>query len=227
MEAVIVIGILGVFALIMLGVWYWSDTAQLRRSLREAPRVSIAEAPEGALVRLHGRVVDGESLQAPLTGRRCVYYVALVEERRQSGKSHHWVVRIRETRGVPFVIDDGTGRALVDPTQAQIDVEFDSNERSGTFDDPTPTERAFLDRHSVKGEGWVFNKTLRYREGVFEVGEQIAVRCLPVREPDPEGVGASRGYRDAPPTRLRVGGSADHPILLSDAREITEAPTAS
>ncbi len=209
--------------MVIFAGWYWSEIPKIRRALRGARHVSIAEAPEGAVVRLQGRVMAGETLESPLIGRRCVYYLVLVEERVSSGKSSSWRVRIRESRGVPFVIDDGTGRALVDPSGARVDVDLDITQRSGTFDDPTPTELAFLERHGMKSTGWLLNKSLRYREGVFEVGEAIAVMCQPVREPDPDAVAAVAGYRDGPPTRLRAGGSADHPILLSDARDVTQA----
>lgn len=67
-----------------------------------------------------------------------------------------------------------------------------------------------------------YNKGLRFREGVFEIGELIAVLCQPVREPDLEATPDEAGYRDGPPTRLRVGGSAQSPILLSGARDLQQ-----
>jgi hypothetical protein len=201
--------------------WYWSAATRIRRALRGAKPMSIADAPEGAVVRLDGRVLDGETLEAPLTGRRCVYYLAIVEEFVAGSTPDSWRELAREARGVSFVIEDGTGRAIVDPDGALVDVEIDRTASSGTFDEPTAAQAAFLARRDVKLSGWSAGKTLRYREGVFEIGEPIAVMCRPVREPDP---GASRevGYRDAPGTRLRVGGSARYPILLSDARELRQ-----
>jgi hypothetical protein len=201
--------------------WYWSDAARIRRALRDARPASIAAAPEGEVVRLDGRVLEGETVEAPLTGRRGVYYVAIVEEEDGSG---HWRERAREAGGVAFTIDDGTGRAIVDPAGARIDVDLDSETASGTLDDPTAKEQAFLERHGLKATGWIFNKKLRYREGVFEVGERIAVMCQPVREPEPSTSSWEVGYRDAPPTRLRIGGSSRYPILLSDACRVTRPP---
>jgi hypothetical protein len=221
MDALFVILFLGVI-LMAFAFWYWLDANPIRHALGEAKQVSIAEAPENAVVRIVGQVVEGETLVAPLTGRRCVYYVATLEEYRSSGR-FGWNERVREIRGVQFAVDDGTGRAIVDPTGALIDVDIDTTTRSGTFDDPTPMEVAFLERHGLKGTDWIFNKKLRYREGVFEVGEPITVMCQPVREPDPDAASRAAGYRDGSPTRLRVGGSAKYPILLSDARDITHA----
>jgi hypothetical protein len=203
--------------------WYSSATARLRRALRRANHVSIADAPEGAVVRLDGRVVEGEILEAPLTGRRCVYYVAIVEEFQAGSTPDSWRELAREARGVQFAIEDGSGRAIVDPDAARVDVDLDRTSRSGTFEEPTAAQMAFLEHQGVKLTGWSFNRTLRYREGVFEVGEPVAVMCRPVREPDPGAASGEVGYRDAPGTRLRVGGSAKHPILLSDSRDLTAA----
>jgi hypothetical protein len=205
--------------------WYWSEAAKIRRLLRSARRVAIADAPEGSLVRLQGRVVGGDTLQAPLTGRRCVYYYVVVDERVSDSDSGSWRGRIRESRGVPFVIDDGTGHALIDPTHARADVELDVTLRSGTFSDPdpTPSQLALLTRHEVETKGWLFNKTLRYREGVLAVGESIAILCQAVREPVPEATSAAAGYRDAPPMRLRVNGSVNQPLVISDARDVTRS----
>lgn len=195
---------------------------ELRRALRKARHASIADAPEGEAVRLDGRVADGETLIAPLTGRRCVFYVATIEE--NVDPRGGWIERVRETRGVRFTVDDSTGRLIVDPAQAQIDVDIDRTSHSGFLDNPTPAEAGFLERHKLQPSGRYFNRRFRYCEGVFEIGEPIAVMCYPIREPDPDAVSRTFvGYRELAPTRLRVGGSSEHPILLSDAPTLTGA----
>jgi hypothetical protein len=215
---IVLVAVLG-GAVIGLARWHWSDAARIRRALRGARPVSIAEAPEDELVRLDGRIMEGETVEAPLSGRRCVYYIAIVEKKHGNDS---WRERARETGGVGFTIDDGTGCAIVDPTGARIDVAFDRTTYSGGLDRPGVKERAFLERHGLEAAGWIFNKELRYREGVFEVGEPIAIMCQPVREPDPAVSSREAGYRDAPPTRLRIGGSSRYPILLSDSRRVTQ-----
>lgn len=199
----------------------WSERARLKKALRSAPRVAIRELPEGTPARIVGTVAAQATLRAPLTGRTCVAYVAQVEELVSSGKTSSWRGRIHEVRHVPFTVDDGTGRAIVDPGQAKLLVEMDSTTRSGTFDDATPVEEDFLRRHNMGSQGWFFNKTLRYLEGVIEPGERVAVLGRAVREPDPDAAGAVTGYRDALPTRVRVGGSKDHPIIVSDHADTT------
>jgi hypothetical protein len=216
MEALVVLAVVAGVAIVAASL-LWNEKAKIRRELRGAPRVDIAELREGRTGRVVGKVGDGQTLQAPFTARSCVFYEATVEEYRTNGKTGSWRQVVREAVGVPFVLDDGTGRAIVDPTGARTAVDLDMTTRSGTFDDATPVEEEFLTRHGLRSTGWVFNKSLRYREGVIEVGETIAVMGQGVREPDPDAVGKVGGYRSGPPTRLRLGGSARHPILLSDA----------
>jgi len=91
----------------------------------------------------------------------------------------------------------------------------DHETHSGTFDDATPAEEAFLNKHARESKNWIFNKRIRYREGVLEAGEEVAVMGYGSKEPDPEGT-AGAGYRDMPSMRLRISGSANFPPLISD-----------
>jgi hypothetical protein len=178
--------------------------------------VVLSELPEDT----HGRVIGqacalGEELKGPLTGRRCVYYIAMVEEQRSTGRSSYWRTIASETRGVPFMLEDGTGRAIIDPNGAQVALDFDGNSKSGTFNQADPVQEQFLARHGQKAQGWVFNKTLRYREAMIEIGETIAVLGSGIREPDPNAA-PEAAYRGAPPTRLRLTSSPRFPLIISD-----------
>lgn len=196
---------------------YFDKERRVRRLLKNATRTDIASFPDGGQAKIVGQVeIAGHQLAGPLTGRPCVYYEAVVEEYRSSGNSSRWVTVIREANGVPFFVRDGSGRALIDPSMANVSLVRDAQTKSGTFDGATPAEEAFLARHNRESKGWFFNKTLRYREGVFEPGEHIAAFGTGVREPDPDGVGNADGYRGLPPTRLRMRHSEASPLYLSD-----------
>lgn len=203
-------------AAILVTSWYFSDGQKIRRTLRGAPAKRIAELGDDQLGKVVGRAHGlTETLEAPITGRRCVYFAVTVEERRSTGKSHHWRTVIREARGVPFMLEDDSGRALIDATAARVAADFDGHSRSGTFDDPTPAEKAFLDRHGQDGQRWLFNRTLRYREAVIEEGETIAVLGSGTREPDPDAP-PTEAYRGEVATRLRLTSSRKYPLVISD-----------
>ena len=194
-----------------------ADRKRAERALRSAPRATVATLTEGTTARLAGVVTSDGTLKAPLTGRACVAYVVVLEER--VGK-RGWVRRLHEVRGVPFTLDDGTGRALIDPAQSTMLLEMDASQRSGAFDDATPVEEAFLARHGLTSTGWFLNKTLRYTEGVIEPGERVAVLGRGVREPDPEALPRDALYRSALPTLINIGGTPEHPIVVSDRADL-------
>jgi hypothetical protein len=201
-----------------VGAWYFSDDATLRRMLKASRRHAIADLPESMPGRIVGTVVaavaGSDILEAPLSRRRCVYYRVEVEQR----SGDRWRRVLFETHSIPFVIDDGTGRAVFDPAHARVSLTDDARESSGTFDDATPREQALLRSHGLRSQGIVFNKNLRYREAVIEIGETVAIAGCGVREFDPDA-GAGAGYRDAAPTRVRLKGSRRHPLLISDKPE--------
>lgn len=216
------IAIIVIVILIAVLSWYFGASQRMKRQLRAAKKWQLNELPEDT----HGRVIGqaralGEQLAGPLTGRPCVYYIAMVEEQRSTGRSTYWRTVASETRGVPFMIEDGTGRAIIDPTGAQVALNFDGNSKSGTFNNADPVQEAFLARHGQKSQGWVFNKTLRYREAMIEIGETIAVLGSGTREPDPQAA-PEAAYRGAPPTRLRLTSSPRFPLIISDDPSTTQ-----
>ena len=121
-------------------------------------------------------------LVAPFTGRACVCYIAEVEvDYVIDANNTRWRPHIIERRGVPFVLHDATGDAIVDPEGAELVHNFDY-ERAATesrMDNPTENECAFLDRH---GEHELWSKqVLRYRERCIGLDDEI-VYLQPGRE---------------------------------------------
>jgi hypothetical protein len=214
----IVVGAIVVFAM-------FSHDAQVKRALKKAPLAKINALAEGRPGKIVGAVRPFEQvLTAPLSGRRCVYWIVRVEQRRHTGKSSHWRKIIEEHQGVPFTVDDGTGHAIVDARNAKIALDTDMRTKSGTFDNPTPQETEFLSRHRVSGQGLVFNKQLRYAEAVIEENEVVAVLGAGVREPDP-GAPPADAYRGEQPTRVRMTSSPQHPLVVSDSPSVTARPS--
>jgi E3 ubiquitin ligase len=212
------VGLVGV----ALASWLMSPAAKLRRELKRAPRVTLRELRESTRARVVGAAHPLEgTLSAPLTGRACLYYVVIVEQYRpRGGGARYWRQILRDELGVPFLLDDGTGRAIVDPRAAKVALDVDVRSNSGTFNNPSLRENAFLQKHGQSSEGWIFNKRLRYREAVIEVGETVAILGEGVREPDPDAAPAE-AYRGEQPTRVRMTSSPRYPLIISDSPETT------
>ena len=199
---------------------YFRPEARARRELRAAALYRIADLPDGVRGRIAGRAYPlTEALRAPLSGRPCVYFIARVEERNTDSDGDTWVKLVDEYRGVPFGIQDGSGRAIIDATKARLALDFDGTSQSRPFGDMSKSEveQAFLARHGVTGKRY---STLRYTEAIIGVDEAVAVLGAGVREPDPDA-SPTGAYRGELPTRLRLTSSAAHPLVISDAPSTT------
>jgi hypothetical protein len=196
---------------------FGTDTSALGL-LRRARRQHIGDLPESTPGRIVGRVqLLGEPLIAPLSKRRCVLYIVRVEEGqdRMSMRASEWTTIIREEKSVAFAMADGTGRAIIDPANAQLALDFDHHGSSGMGDDPSEMEAELLAQHGESPQGSMFNRTLRYSEAVIGVDDEVAVLGAGVREPDPDAPPAD-AYRGDQPTRLRLTSSPRYPLVISD-----------
>ncbi len=207
--------VLIVFAAFAIYNYYFSEAARIRRALKGAQKKTIAEVAQGEVAKIVGRVRPvTDLLTAPLSGRRCVYFEATVEEYRSSGKSGRWVEIIRESEVSDFLVEDGTGRALVKTSMMKALLHKDTELTSGFLNDASADLEAFLRRHGRESKGWVFNKSLRYKEGVFEPGETVSVLGQAKWEHDPDPTEAGSGYRDVP-KRLVMDGPENGAFLFA------------
>ena len=136
----------------------------------------IRDVGDGNAGWVQGRLVGEPPLVAPFSKRPCFYYSALVEG---AGGS---------TKGADeLMIDDDTGRAIVELAGAVVQVEFDHTEEG--------PQRISVDGRYIPGA--------RIREGILAPGEVIAVHghCSWERDPSPAQYGL---YRDPLPQRLRI-----------------------
>ena len=133
--------------------FYGFRLLQRRRLILDTPFSKIRSASMG-MVEVSGLAVGPYTMIAPITARPCYYYRTLVWEYKQSGKNKQWVKVAGERMHVPFFVDDNTGRVLVDPRGADLDLHCDFEEQFCdsffTTKDPAPNNvRSFLGRHGI------------------------------------------------------------------------------
>jgi hypothetical protein len=130
---------------------------QRRRLILDTPLSRIRSASMG-LVEISGLAVGPYTVLAPITAKQCYYSRTTVREYRQEGRSKRWVQIAGECTYVPFFVDDNTGRLLIDPRGAELDLhcdfkeEFNTSFFSSSFasgDDALGTVNAFLSRHGI------------------------------------------------------------------------------
>lgn len=126
---------------------------QRRRLILDTPLSKIRSASMG-MVEVSGLAVGPYTIVAPITARPCYYYRTLVWEYKQQGKSKSWVKVAGECMHVPFFVDDNTGRVLVDPRGADLDLHRDFQQEFcdsffTTKQPAPPNVHSFLARHGV------------------------------------------------------------------------------
>ena len=106
------------------------------------------------MVELSGLAVGPYTMVAPITARPCYYYRTFVWECKQSGKNKQWVKVAAECMHVPFFLDDNTGKVMVDPRGADLDLHRDFQQEFcdsffTTKEEAPPNVRSFLSRHGI------------------------------------------------------------------------------
>ena len=196
----------------LAAVWGWwtARSREIKRALRDAEVVSIAEYPDGAKKRIVGQVsLLDEALIAPFSGRQCAAFVVVIDD-----TDYPRETVMCEKRLVSFVIRDQTGRAIVHPGQARLALTLD--EQPSWSGDPTPRKEML-----VKDKlGRLFNPELTYREGVLEPGALVAVLGRGVVSFDEAADGPNEhqgGYRrSAGQTKVTITGDSRAPVLISN-----------
>jgi hypothetical protein len=151
----ILIAVVGAFA----GVYVFYRGFRLlqrKRLILNTPASKIRSASMGR-VEINGLAVGPYTILAPVTGVPCYYFRTTAWQWQQRGKNSQWVKVADESLHVPFFLEDNTGRVLVDPQGAEMDIhrdfhdEFSTSLFSSRFEMPANISD-FLVRHGVSTE---------------------------------------------------------------------------
>ena len=124
-----------------------------KRLILDTPTSKIRSAALG-LVEVNGLAVGPYVMNAPITGLPCYYHRTVAWQLKQSGKNKSWEIVAHESRHLPFFLDDNTGRMLVNPQGAEMDIHRDFYEEysasffSSDLDVPANVS-TFLMRHGI------------------------------------------------------------------------------
>jgi hypothetical protein len=126
---------------------------QRRHLILNTPVSKIRSASMG-MVELSGLAVGPYTMVAPITGRACYFHRTMVWEWKREGRSSKWVKVAAECKHVPFFLDDNTGKIMIDPRGADLDLHRDFQEQFcdsffTTKEEAPSNVRDFLLRHGV------------------------------------------------------------------------------
>lgn len=152
---------------------------KIKHLIQNTPTSKIRSIAMG-FAEICGRVIPLEKngvFLSPFSNQNCVYYRYLIEEYRSTGKSSSWVTIKKGTENRLFYIQDETGRILVDPNKASIDISKSNVYDSAMGRDPPQNVIRFLERENIRFEGILFgiNKRMRYTEYIIKPNDTLYV----------------------------------------------------
>ncbi len=102
----------------LISLFAWMSTLRRRRAITDTPTSRIASAAQGYVELIgEGRPLDHPPLLSHLTRLPCLWYRYQIEEKTDNNK---WETISRGESDVSFIIDDGSGRCVVDVEGAEI-----------------------------------------------------------------------------------------------------------
>jgi hypothetical protein len=157
------------------------------KRLLAAPQLAIGSAGDAMDVRIEGKVelLEGRDFEAPVSGERCVFSDVTV---REGGTTLGPILR-HTSAGVPFVVRDASGVAVVDPEGAHPELEID---------------------HELRRD-WTL-----LQERLVQAGDTVLIIGRGVLEPNPDPSTVQGHYRDGPATRLRLNNSSQFRLHILD-----------
>ena len=198
-------------------------TLQRKRLILDTPTAKIRSAAMG-LVELNGLAIGPFTLTAPITAMPCYYYRTMAWQWRQEGKNKQWVKVADESLHVPFFLDDNTGRILVDPTGAEMDIHRDYHEEfsasffSGVPDVPSNVA-GFLTRNGVSTdkklkieEYCIKPKNALFVLGTLAENPGIEVAPLPIRDETPSSLKFSLSFNGSALNTMFAGVDNSTPV---------------
>lgn len=109
----------GAFLLGGFGLWRYHRRLE---ALKDTPRSLIRSAAQGYVeVQGTAKLMPGDPIVAPLTGKRCVWWSYRIQSRSRRGGN--WSTLDGSTHDTStdiFMIDDGTGQCVVDPDKSEV-----------------------------------------------------------------------------------------------------------
>ena len=178
MNSLIFLLILAVVGAIFFVSYYFSSKAIIKRKLKNSEFKKIADFKNGEVAKIVGTVeFIGSPLYSPLSKRECAHYYIHVEEKVGSGKNSKWETLIEESISSKFLIKEEEHYAFINDNKLKSYIVQDISYSSGFLNDATKDLEEYLKSKGEESEGFLgMNRRIRYKEGILEKEERIAVR---------------------------------------------------
>ncbi|MGK0297009.1 MAG: hypothetical protein ACI9XC_000609 [Gammaproteobacteria bacterium] len=139
------------------------------RVLENIPTSKVRSAAQGYLELIgHGQLLEGSEIIAPLTGKVCTWFSYMIQERRRSRRSNHWVTIEQATSDELFLLIDDTGKCFIDPEGASV-IPSQTYTWFGTSARPA-TGKSYRGKISSPGRYRYIEKRMHPGDDLFAIG---------------------------------------------------------
>lgn len=138
---------------VIIGLWLFVRGFQLlrrKRWIEDTPLTKIAAAAMGQ-VKILGKATGPYTLLSPLAGVDCYYYRAVAWDGKNA-QEEGGLSRATETLFVPFFVEDESGRLMIDPRGAHLELPYEFDEAIAG-ESMSECARRFLRRHGLSTGG--------------------------------------------------------------------------
>jgi hypothetical protein len=116
------------------GIWtFFRGFREFRkyRVLVDTPEIPIRSVPMG-LVEIYGVARGGQQIFSPVSHTPCFYYKVEIEKwTKDSDGRGGWSHHLTDQTGVSFYLQDTTGRVLIEPQEAELDLNRNARRETG------------------------------------------------------------------------------------------------
>lgn len=178
---IIIVVAISCFVLLAYLIYYYSPKTIILRRLKNLPSQRVGSLKTKTYSKIEGKALNIKTpLVAPLSKRECVFYKMQIQKKVSSGKNSHWKTIVQEEQIQDFFIEQTGERVVVLPTNAPKNyyayLVTDKKTSSGLFKALTPEFETLLKSYHIKTDNLLgFNRQLRYKEAIVEIGERITV----------------------------------------------------
>ena len=205
------LGLLGVVAGVYL-FFRGFRMLQYKRLILNTPFSKIRSASMG-LVEVNGTPVGPQTIASAITGQPCYYYRARAWQFRTTNQGRgEWVQAIDESLFVPFFLEDMTGRVLINPQGATLDVHksFSDELRTSSLGMGSPVPDAI--RKFVASRGLVASDKVRLEEQIIKPSFPLFVFGTLGEN---SGLTSWAAQRHLSGSQISLGSSSPHSIGLN------------
>jgi hypothetical protein len=160
------------------GIWSFFKGFKLlneKRLIENTPTSTVRGLALG-LVELTGQAKKTRIFNAPLSGTECLFYRYTVERYQSSGRSGKWVVIAKgDSTYCPFCLDDGTGKIMVFPCDAELIMPVKYQYQTGLGRGLPDNLVNFMESNGLSYRTFLGNYSLRFKEWFILPDEPVYV----------------------------------------------------